>query len=152
MTDAAKPELFLSWKCVASYVGRSVRTIQRWEKQGMPVRRPAGPASKNRILVYRSELDRWMADFFALDSESPDRMLQTETSAIDSKGAGLWEDLRTPDDILAANRELVKQIMLCAGMLAGRHDGLDSLDIEVSWRVTRFPIALRDRLTAKKIA
>ena len=32
-----------SWKEIASYLGRSVRTVQRWEREfGLPVHRPAG--------------------------------------------------------------------------------------------------------------
>jgi len=32
-----------SWKEVSNYIGRGVRTVQRWEKDfGLPVRRPSG--------------------------------------------------------------------------------------------------------------
>src|SRR5258706_6589859 len=49
-----------SWKEIASYIGRGVRTVQRWELFfGLPVHRPAG---RNRSAVYAlpSEIDAWL--------------------------------------------------------------------------------------------
>jgi hypothetical protein len=51
-----------SWKEIATYVGRGVRTVQRWERElGMPVRRPH---RKHRTVVIGipHELDAWLAD------------------------------------------------------------------------------------------
>jgi hypothetical protein len=51
-----------SWKEIATYVGRGVRTVQRWERElGMPVHRPR---RKNRTAVIGipRELDAWLAD------------------------------------------------------------------------------------------
>jgi hypothetical protein len=55
-----QPALLTSWKEVASYLGKGVRTVQRWElRLGMPVRRPDN--SKSGIIqVSREELDRWL--------------------------------------------------------------------------------------------
>ncbi len=39
-----------SWKAIADYVGREVRTAMRWEKKGLPVHRvPAGAARGLRL-------------------------------------------------------------------------------------------------------
>ena len=49
-----------SWKEVASYLGRGVRTVQRWEQElDLPVRRPRGK-SRSAIIAFRSELDEWL--------------------------------------------------------------------------------------------
>jgi len=49
-----------SWKEVASYLGRGVRTVQRWEQElSLPVRRPRGK-SRSAIIAFRSELDEWL--------------------------------------------------------------------------------------------
>jgi hypothetical protein len=49
-----------SWKEIAAYVGKSVRTVQRWESQlGLPVRRP-NPGDRNIVLALPEELDRWL--------------------------------------------------------------------------------------------
>lgn len=51
-----------SWKEIAAYLHRDVRTVQRWEKHaGLPVHRHA--ASRLRTAyAYRSELDAWWCD------------------------------------------------------------------------------------------
>src|SRR5262245_14352171 len=47
-----------SWQDVASYLGVSVRTAQKWEKTlALPIRRMPGP--RGRIVADPAELDRW---------------------------------------------------------------------------------------------
>jgi len=60
------PSTFLtSWKDIAQYVGKSVRTAQRWEHElGLPVRRPEKANSKNTVLIETRELDRWIRSTF----------------------------------------------------------------------------------------
>src|SRR5215813_4047415 len=53
-------EILNSWKEVAQYLGRGVRTVQRWERElGLPVRRPRGK-SRSPIMALREELDSWL--------------------------------------------------------------------------------------------
>jgi phage terminase Nu1 subunit (DNA packaging protein) len=53
-------EVLNSWKEVALYLGRGVRTVQRWEQElGLPVRRPRGKA-RSAVLALRAELDSWL--------------------------------------------------------------------------------------------
>jgi TolB-like protein len=49
-----------SWKAIAVYLGREVRTAQRWAKdRGLPVHRlPGGP--RPRVFALKSEIDAWM--------------------------------------------------------------------------------------------
>jgi hypothetical protein len=55
-------EILNSWKEVAQYLGRGVRTVQRWEHElGLPVRRPRGK-SRSPIMALREELDSWIID------------------------------------------------------------------------------------------
>ena len=52
-------ELLNSWKEIAAYLNRCVRTVQRWEIElGLPVRRPR---AKNRsaVMAFRAEIDAW---------------------------------------------------------------------------------------------
>jgi predicted DNA-binding transcriptional regulator AlpA len=50
-----------SWKEIASYTGRGVRTIQRYESQlGFPVRRPSG-SPRSAVLAFANEIDAWLA-------------------------------------------------------------------------------------------
>lgn len=49
-----------SWKEIASYVGRGVRTVQRWEADlGMPVRRPRAK-SRSAVIAMSDEIDQWL--------------------------------------------------------------------------------------------
>jgi hypothetical protein len=57
-----QPELLTSWKEIASYLGKGVRTVQRWEQQfGLPVRRP-NEKSKGIVRATSRELDDWLAN------------------------------------------------------------------------------------------
>lgn len=49
-----------SWKEIAGYLGRSVRTVQRWEaERGLPVHRiPGGEAAS--VSALKPDLDRWL--------------------------------------------------------------------------------------------
>jgi hypothetical protein len=50
------------WKDIASYLGKGVRTAQRWERElGMPVHRITGPDGGQIVYAYREELDAWLA-------------------------------------------------------------------------------------------
>lgn len=48
-----------SWKAIARYLGRSVRTVRRWEQQeGLPVHRLMHQ-SQASVFAFREELDEW---------------------------------------------------------------------------------------------
>lgn len=50
-----------SWKDIARYMGKGVRTVQRWEMDfGLPVRRPHG-SNKKAVLARPRDLDAWIA-------------------------------------------------------------------------------------------
>ncbi|HEV7551802.1 MAG TPA: response regulator [Candidatus Angelobacter sp.] len=62
-----------SWKEVAQYVGRSERTIQRWEREfGFPVHRPAGKL-RSSVIAVAAEIDEWIRKSPALRSQLQDR-------------------------------------------------------------------------------
>ena len=49
-----------SWKEIASYLGRGVRTLQRYEeKLGLPVHRPSG-RERSAVVAFADELERWL--------------------------------------------------------------------------------------------
>ncbi len=49
-----------SWKEIAQYLGRGVRTVERWEKElGLPVRRPRNHP-RSPVVAIPSELDEWL--------------------------------------------------------------------------------------------
>ena len=49
-----------SWKEIADYLGRDVRTVIRWEKErGLPVRRLPG-GKRQSVFAFASEIDAWL--------------------------------------------------------------------------------------------
>ena len=57
---APKASVLNSWKEIASYLGRGVRTVQRWEHDlGMPVRRPRAK-SRSAVVALPEEIDAWL--------------------------------------------------------------------------------------------
>ena len=51
-----------SWKEIAAYTGRGVRTVQRWEEHfGLPIHRPKGE-ERSSVLAFREELDAWLRE------------------------------------------------------------------------------------------
>lgn len=56
-----KSDYLAGWKEIAEYLGRGVRTVQRWEGEfGMPVLRPAG-RSRGAVMARREDIDQWLS-------------------------------------------------------------------------------------------
>ncbi len=52
--------ILTSWKQIATYLGKSVRTVQRWERElSLPVRRPM-PSDPHIVIAVPEELDEWV--------------------------------------------------------------------------------------------
>jgi hypothetical protein len=59
--SAPQSAILTSWKDIARYMGKGVRTVQRWEQDfGLPVRRPLG-SNKKAVLARPLDLDAWVA-------------------------------------------------------------------------------------------
>jgi len=80
------------WKEIANYMHRGVRTVQRWEKLGLPVHRPAAHLH-TAVIASSKDLDAWL--------------LQTQTRSQDSWGA-LQARVRALE---AENAELRREIV-----------------------------------------
>ena len=60
-----------SWKAIAAYLKRDVRTVRRWEKlEGLPVRRHLHQ-SQSTVYAYASEIDAWSATRQPRREEAP---------------------------------------------------------------------------------
>ena len=80
------------WKEIANYMHRGVRTVQRWEKLGLPVHRPAAHLH-TAVIASSKDLDAWL--------------LQTQTRSQDFWGA-LQARVRALE---AENAELRREIV-----------------------------------------
>ena len=53
-------EVLNSWKEIAAYLGRGVRTVQRWERElNLPVRRPRGK-DRSAVIALKPDIDQWL--------------------------------------------------------------------------------------------
>ena len=84
---AAQSEVFSGWKDVANYLGKSVRTVQRYERElGLPIRRPA-PKASVAVIATKAELDAWI-------SASPLRAARRRTE-VTANNSGMLKEFRT---------------------------------------------------------
>jgi TolB-like protein len=71
MNDEQPDDRLESWKKIAAYLKRDVRTVQRWEQaNGLPIHRQ--PRSQRSLpYAYKSELDAWRTRGVPPDPEPP---------------------------------------------------------------------------------
>jgi hypothetical protein len=122
-----------SWKDIAKYMGKGVRTVQRWEHHlGLPVRRPNGASHKSAVLLDRSELDAWLATRFS--ARGAVRALAARgTEPSDSARNSLREGIRKARALRDANHALTQQISESIRLLTERCDRLSNHALEVPW-------------------
>lgn len=71
-----------SWKEIASYLGREVRTVQRWEKrEGLPVHRHQHDKS-GTVYAYKGEMDEWLNRRKPPDSAPPEAETRVSTRTL----------------------------------------------------------------------
>jgi hypothetical protein len=92
-TPPSNPDVLDGWKSISDYLGKSIRTAQRWRQDfGMPVHRLGGREGEN-VYAFRSELDAWrreasrLSGFGAAVAEAADRNGVQEPAA-DSRPSG----------------------------------------------------------------
>ena len=107
-----------SWKEIASYLGRGVRTVQRWEAHlGLPVHRPSG-RDHSAVLAFSTELDQWLDSRplrqgltligESLSSHSP----ASEIQMLLSRAEVLLEKL---ESVLSRSEEMHRRLSLVIG-------------------------------------
>jgi hypothetical protein len=59
MVPLPENQYLSGWKDITRYLGRGVRTVQRYEgEMGLPIHRPAG-RSRGTVIAAKTELDTW---------------------------------------------------------------------------------------------
>ena len=65
-SNGKKENILTSWKEIAAYLDRDVRTCVRWEQRyGLPVHRLERD-SKAKVFAYKDQIDEWLAERSAL--------------------------------------------------------------------------------------
>jgi hypothetical protein len=123
-----------SWKDIARYMGKGVRTVQRWEHHlGLPVRRPNGASHKSAVLLDRSELDAWLATRFSARGAARELAAKGAESSDSARGS-LRESIRKARALRDANYALTQQISESIRLLTKSCDRLSNHALEVPWR------------------
>jgi hypothetical protein len=122
-----------SWKDIAKYMGKGVRTVQRWEHHlGLPIRRPNGASHKSAVLLDRSELDTWLATRFSARGAARD-LAAKGTEPSDAARETLRESIRKARALRNANYALTQQISESIRLLTESCDRLSNQALEVPW-------------------
>jgi len=67
--------LLTGWKEIANYLKSGTRTVQRWEKEGLPIIRPSPNNARGHVVAYSEHLDRWLKQ----SRDDPSGLLNNET-------------------------------------------------------------------------
>jgi hypothetical protein len=123
-----------SWKEIARYLGKGVRTAQRWEQHlGLPVRRPIGASQKSAVLLHREEVDVWLTTRFSArpieDFEGSKKQVQLSATR-----SVLRENVRKASELRMAQQELTLQISESVRLLAQRCDELATHSLQPAWQ------------------
>jgi hypothetical protein len=72
-TYTGGPAILSCWKDIARYLGKGVRTVQRWEREfDLPVRRPKGADRKSAVAADPRDLDAWLTSRWSLRADNKD--------------------------------------------------------------------------------
>ena len=82
-SHSARANFLNGWKDIANYLGRGVRTVQRWEALGLPVRRP-NSRLRSAVLSTAEEIDAWLEQCGNGRSDALQRLSGAPTDAYGS--------------------------------------------------------------------
>jgi hypothetical protein len=96
-----------SWKEIAAYLGKGVRTVQRWEEElRLPVRRPYG-LDKHVVVALPEELDKWVHERLRPRSDRATNAHGTRTDQI-ARLHRLLQVMQQRTEILQKNVEILR--------------------------------------------
>ena len=95
------PPVLTCWKDIAQYLGKGVRTVQRWEQEfGLPVRRPNGIEHKSPVAAHPGDLDEWLQQRWSARNRG-------KSSTNPALPNGKWASPQIPiTNLIQASREL----------------------------------------------
>jgi hypothetical protein len=122
------PSFLTGWKEIANYLGKGVRTVQRYERElGFPVRRPAGK-SHAAVIATKAEVDAWVA-------ASPIRQEFRLSKAETSSQTDSLDDLRKEIARMSELRDEMKSLRLdLRGSVRSLSQSIEGIRHEISNR------------------
>ncbi|HTU40428.1 MAG TPA: hypothetical protein VMF10_01890 [Candidatus Aquilonibacter sp.] len=135
-----EPKYLSGWKEISNYLGKGVRTVQRYEhSMGLPVRRPAGKL-RAAVVATEAELDAWVAaspirwEFQLAGAQNG------SASYAPSIKSGVEEMRRLRDQMQALRDELRNSV----GVLRSSIEALESEASNRSWNNERRGFTMLD--------
>jgi len=135
MSANSGEKVFTSWKEIASFFGKGVRTVQRWERKfGLPISRPT--SARNVVLTTENELREWIRRSSRLIDEDGSSVSPGTESAI----AELTERLKRLETETARLAQMVSSFAERMDHLSEKTAPLTGTQSKVATPVLKRPI------------
>jgi hypothetical protein len=120
-----------SWKDIANYLGKGVRTVQRWERElGLPVRRPVGASRKSAVLLSRRDVDEWLVMRFSARPPQNNKTVLLDTWL---PGSALKERIQKSQELRATHFALSAKIHESLHLLTENCNALTNQTVREPW-------------------
>jgi len=111
-TTSDPPKLLGSWKEIACYLGKGVRTVQRWEQCfGLPVRRPES-AWRGVVCATPQELDAW------LNTRWIQKVSKSAPAISDPLRLTIRSGIQAHEELLHTTKRLMGELTACIQAVA----------------------------------
>ena len=120
------------WKEIAVYLGKGVRTVQRYEREmGLPVRRPAGK-SRAAVVATKAELDAWVSASPYRDAFYLPRLASNSEVFTANLQQGVTEMRRLRGQMFDLREEVQKTVLILRESIEQVHS-----EVSNSWRIRK---------------
>ncbi len=119
------PQFLSGWKEIANYLGKGVRTVQRYEWQmGLPVRRPAGKP-RGSVVATKAELDAWVCASPIREAFHLTRLAPDSQASAKAMRNGIQEMCRLRDEMLPLRADLHSSLLMLRESILNLRGELD---------------------------
>lgn len=101
-----RADILNGWKEISNYLRMGIRTVQRYEEFGLPVRRPAG-RQRGSVLANKAELDAWIIARPIRDISRPSSLTTIRSTAWTDFKAGIAEMRRLREEMIRLRADAV---------------------------------------------
>lgn len=93
--------ILTGWKEISKYLRFGLRTVQRWERNGLPVKRVT-TSPRSPVVADSEELDAWILHRMQLPPGAPRHLAENRERAreLRTKAAEIRKELRARMDVL----------------------------------------------------
>jgi TolB-like protein/Tfp pilus assembly protein PilF len=130
--EEPRADVLDSWKEIAAYLKREVRTVQRWEKTlGLPIRRLSRD-KQGTVFAYKSEIDGWWRE---RETQIPETRAESEEPEEPSaaRAPAFGSDSDTTGSITLQHKQRQRLLILLGMVLAVAV----VLNLPFAWRYVR---------------